>query len=174
MTPLFTIILKSIHELYIALHQRTIAPLTAFSAITDPVLDDATSYPVCTISEHRFLTTPGFPLDEPYPETTGHTPHAIPGQDPKIPALSHVLRSHIFPNFEAVATPSSRSWSPDTSDDLAHTPKTMPMPSLDPEEPVPQIHKFNGYGGQLSGLLYHSPHTVLYEDELYPRALALV
>jgi hypothetical protein len=77
-------ILKSIRELYIALYQRTIAPLTAFSAITDPVLDDATSYPVCTISEHRFLITPGFPLDEPYPETTGHTPHAIPGQPVKI------------------------------------------------------------------------------------------
>jgi hypothetical protein len=49
----------------------------------------------------------------------------------------------------------------------------MPTPSLDREEPVLQIHKFDGYGGELSGLLYHSPHTVLYEDELYRRALHL-
>ena len=30
----------------------------------------------------------------------------------------------------------------------------------------------NGYG-EYSGLLYHSPHTVMYEDELYPTALHL-
>ena len=37
---------------------------------------------------------------------------------------------------------------------------------------APQILKFNGYG-EFAGLLYHSPHTVLYQDELYPTALHL-
>jgi len=35
-----------------------------------------------------------------------------------------------------------------------------------------QILKFNGYG-EFAGLLYHSPHTVLYQEELYPTALHL-
>ena len=50
----------------------------------------------------------------------------------------------------------------------------MPSPSLGagmvPQ--APQILKFNGYG-EFAGLLYHSPHTVLYQDELYPTALHL-
>ena len=37
---------------------------------------------------------------------------------------------------------------------------------------TPPVIKFNGYG-DLSGLLYYSPHTVVYEDELYPTALHL-
>ncbi len=48
---------------------------------------------------------------------------------------------------------------------------TMPSPSLGAGA-VPQILKFNGYG-EFSGLLYHSPHTVLYQEELYPTALHL-
>ena len=36
---------------------------------------------------------------------------------------------------------------------------------------VPTL-RFNGYG-EYAGLLYHSPHTVMYEDELYPTALHL-
>lgn len=50
----------------------------------------------------------------------------------------------------------------------------MPSPSLGAGM-VPQasqILKFNGYG-EFAGLLYHSPHTVLYQDELYPTALHL-
>jgi hypothetical protein len=37
---------------------------------------------------------------------------------------------------------------------------------------TPPVIKFNGYG-DFSGLLYYSPHTVVYEDELYPTALHL-
>jgi len=47
----------------------------------------------------------------------------------------------------------------------------MPSPSLGAGA-VPQILRFNGYG-EFSGLLYHSPHTVLYQEELYPTALHL-
>ncbi|KAH9978296.1 DUF1768-domain-containing protein [Russula compacta] len=37
---------------------------------------------------------------------------------------------------------------------------------------VAPVLKFNGYG-EYSGLLYHSPHSVVYEDDLYPTALHL-
>lgn len=37
---------------------------------------------------------------------------------------------------------------------------------------TPQILKFNE-NGEFSGLLYYSPHTVAYQDELYPTALHL-
>ena len=51
---------------------------------------------------------------------------------------------------------------------------TMPSPSLGGGGGggmVPVL-KFNGYG-EYSGLLYHSPHSVVYEEELYPTALHL-
>ena len=39
---------------------------------------------------------------------------------------------------------------------------TLPSPVL----------KFNGFG-EFAGLLYHSPHGVIYEEDLYPTALHL-
>ena len=47
------------------------------------------------------------------------------------------------------------------------TPPTRPTPIR-----TPQILKFSENGG-FSGLLYHSPHCVEYQDELYPTALPL-
>jgi hypothetical protein len=37
---------------------------------------------------------------------------------------------------------------------------------------IAPVLKFNGYG-EYAGLLYHSPHSVLYEEDLYPTALHL-
>jgi hypothetical protein len=37
---------------------------------------------------------------------------------------------------------------------------------------VAPVLKFNGYG-EHAGLLYHSPHSVIHEDDLYPTALHL-
>lgn len=53
----------------------------------------------------------------------------------------------------------------------------MPSPSLGAGAMpgtggVAPVLKFNGYG-EYSGLLYHSPHSVVYEDDLYPTALHL-
>lgn len=47
----------------------------------------------------------------------------------------------------------------------------MPSPSLG-NGSLPQVLKFSGYG-DYAGLLCHSPHSVLYEDDLYPTALHL-
>lgn len=47
----------------------------------------------------------------------------------------------------------------------------MGMPSPGVGGVVPTV-RFNGYG-EYSGLLYHSPHRVMYEDDLYPTALHL-
>ena len=44
---------------------------------------------------------------------------------------------------------------------------TRPTPTR-----IPQILKFNE-NGEFSGLLYYSPHSVAYQDELYPTALHL-
>src|SRR6266581_5248349 len=109
-------------------------------------------------------------LDKSYPDTTGRTPPVMPGPNPKIPALSHALLSHILPNSYALAMPSP--WSTDTSDGFTQMPKTMPLLSLGPAAPVLQILKFNGYG-EFAGLLYHLPHTVLYRDKRYPVVLHL-
>jgi hypothetical protein len=48
----------------------------------------------------------------------------------------------------------------------------MPSPSLGAGAVPQQQLKFNGYG-QYAGLLCHSPHRVLFEDDLYPTALHL-
>ena len=56
---------------------------------------------------------------------------------------------------------------------LATTAVANPMPSLSlGARAVRGVLKFNGYGKH-SGLLYHSPHTVLYQEELCPTALYL-
>ena len=57
---------------------------------------------------------------------------------------------------------------------LVNATMTMPSPSLGPGGggSMAPVLKFNGYG-EFSGLLYHSPHTVVYEEELYPTALHL-
>ena len=54
---------------------------------------------------------------------------------------------------------------------LVNATMTMPSPSLGAGSMAPVL-KFNGYG-EFSGLLYHSPHSVVYEEELYPTALHL-
>ena len=51
---------------------------------------------------------------------------------------------------------------------------TVPSPSLgaDGGESATSVLKFNGYG-EFSGLMIHSPHSLMYEEELYPTALHL-
>jgi ribA/ribD-fused uncharacterized protein len=50
----------------------------------------------------------------------------------------------------------------------------MTMPSLGAggAEDMAPVLKFNSFG-DFAGLLYHSPHSVVYEEELYPTALHL-
>ena len=48
--------------------------------------------------------------------------------------------------------------------------RTMPLPGGGGN--LMTVIKFNGYG-EYAGLLYHSPHSVVYEEELYPTALHL-
>ena len=61
--------LKSIRRLYISLHEKTRSSPKAFSMTTDDgdrVLDDARSYPTCTIDRHRpFTKIPELQLDRP-------------------------------------------------------------------------------------------------------------
>jgi hypothetical protein len=56
---------------------------------------------------------------------------------------------------------------------LVNAAMTMPSPSLGAGGGgMAPVLKFNGYG-EFSGLLYHSPYSVVYEEELYPTALHL-
>ena len=57
---------------------------------------------------------------------------------------------------------------------LVNAAMSMPSPSLGAGVGggMAPVLKFNGYG-EFSGLLYHSPHSVVYEEELYPTALHL-
>jgi hypothetical protein len=48
----------------------------------------------------------------------------------------------------------------------------FPAPSFGADAGVGVILKFNGYG-EFLGLLCHSPHSVVYEEDLYPTALHL-
>ena len=49
---------------------------------------------------------------------------------------------------------------------------SQPSPSVRAPGRMAPVLKFNGYG-ELAGLLYHSPHSVIHEDDLYPTALHL-
>jgi hypothetical protein len=51
---------------------------------------------------------------------------------------------------------------------------TIPLPSLGEGGAggMAPVLRFNSYG-EFSGLSYHSPHSVVYEDDLYPTALHL-
>ena len=162
-TPLIKVTLKSIRVLYIALHERMDASSMGSSTAADdggPVLDDSTSYTVCTMAEHRpSISVLELQLDESYPDTTGHLPPAIPGSGPTIPALSNALLSALFPAPESPVFPSPPS-------ELYFPPLPVDTGML------PQVLRFNGYG-EYAGLLYHSPHTVMFRDELYPTALHL-
>jgi hypothetical protein len=57
---------------------------------------------------------------------------------------------------------------------LINATMSMPSPSLGRGGPggMAPVLKFNGYG-EFAGLLYHSPHNVVYEEDLYPTALHL-
>ena len=57
---------------------------------------------------------------------------------------------------------------------LVNAKMTMPSPSFDAGGigDMSPVLKFNSFG-EFAGLLYHSPHSVVYEEDLYPTALHL-
>jgi hypothetical protein len=89
--------------------------------------------------------------------SSGHVPMPMPS-----PAMGHGTR----PQTPMAIPPPGSMLTPTVG-------TAMPSPSLGQGPgPVQGMLKFNGYG-EHSGLLYHSPHTVLYQEELYPTALHL-
>jgi hypothetical protein len=131
----YTMTLKNIRKLYIALHEGTDASPTAFTTATedgDPVLDLPFSYPRCTIGEHKHpLGIPELQLAPDgaagAPLTPGaSTTHALPPTQPQglLPTLSAPARPF---TSAAPASPFSGSHYPPTS--------AAPAPSF----PVPQL-----------------------------------
>jgi len=110
-------------------------------------------------------------LDESNSGTTGHTSPAISSSELKTLTLSNILLLAL-PQFPYLPPIIPRLLPIDASGSPTQIPMAMPSPSLDPAGPVRQILKFNGYS-EFSGLLCHSPHSLLYKEELYPTALHL-
>lgn len=98
----------------------------------------------------------------------GLTPAVIPpGLAPGGPVMGSGQTMHV----SIGASPSMRPMSMPTTGAGMQMQMGMGMPSPGGAGVVQPL-RFNGYG-EYSGLLYHSPHTVMYEDDLYPTALHL-
>jgi len=92
----FVEILRRIRRTYVALHQRTSAAPTAFSALTsdsDRILHHASSYPLCTISSHHPHTPPQMQT-----ATAGEASHPVP-----VPTSSTVPQRGV--NLNTIAPP---------------------------------------------------------------------
>jgi hypothetical protein len=92
---LSTMMLRTIRRLYITLHENTSSSPTTFTIRTDDgasVLDDARSYPRCSIDGHRHadsISVPELQLDGP-PRNTPHAPDADSSMS-MMPGLSSAL-----------------------------------------------------------------------------------
>jgi hypothetical protein len=86
--------LRRIRHLYIALHQGTDAAPTAFSASTawnDDILDQPSSYPVCSIASHRPDSTAHLSL--PLPTPPGNSPDALSPPSSSDPTTTSQIRA---------------------------------------------------------------------------------
>ena len=107
------------------------------------------------------------PMSMPTPGSSGHVPMPMPtpAGGPTMPMPS-----------PAIGTPGpgqAQMMMPPPGGVLVNAAMTMPSPSLGPGGgSMAPVLKFNGYG-EFSGLLYHSPHSVVSDEELYPTALHL-
>ena len=123
---LSTKILKSIRRLYITLHEKTGSSPTAFSSSTDDgdrVLNDAMSYPWCSVDEHRHPTlVPDLPLDM-LPRDAPHSTASSMDMNQMVPSL--------FPSVSVLspAFPTPHPSSPYYSIALRPSPTAFPMPS---------------------------------------------
>jgi len=89
-------ILRSIRHTYVALHLGTSAAPTAFSALisdSNPILQNPSSYPLCTIPGHHPHTHP-----HTHTATAGETPHHAPAPPPPpVPRRGVVLNPSARP-----------------------------------------------------------------------------
>ena len=91
---------------------------------------------------------------------TGHIPPVIPSSTP-MP----------MPNPKQAPSPQQKPVIPPPGSTLVNS--GIPSPSLGGGgKGKAPVLRFNGYG-EYAGLLYHSPHSVVYEEDLYPTALHL-
>ncbi|KAI0245874.1 hypothetical protein BJV78DRAFT_231264 [Lactifluus subvellereus] len=115
----------------------------------------------------RMPTTPGQPMQMPM----GVSPASGPVQMPTPMAGTAAPMPSPMPGGGGRPQTPMPMPAPGVPPVTAMAAMSMPSPSLG-NGTLPQVLKFNGYG-EYAGLLCHSPHSVLYEDELYPTALHL-
>ena len=150
--------LKNIRKLYIALHESSGRPLTAFYTTTDDrdsVLDNPMSYPRCTIDDHHHSTVKDLQFDEqadvrdapniismPVPTV------AFPYPLPRHPLFRSTLPPGPSPYDVPFADPLSAGPPPDATvvfpEPFSHAPSVppeeigpLPPPPLPPSSPPP-------------------------------------
>ncbi|KAF8494072.1 hypothetical protein F5888DRAFT_1805646 [Russula emetica] len=137
-----TTTLKNIRKLYIALHDCSGTPPTAFYTTTDdrdPILDNPKSYPMCTIDDHRPSDPiPDLQFDEPTPDAGGGlTPNMTPMLSPTCPYPP--IRPSTFPIPFPSSTP-YHTWSAPTQygPQFVDTYSHLGTPPPDAVVPFPQ------------------------------------
>ncbi|KAI9462056.1 hypothetical protein F5148DRAFT_238892 [Russula earlei] len=125
-----------------------------------------------------FSTAPSIVIQVPPPTPVQSSWVSI---SPIVPPTSRSPTPSELPIFPPLPSPVLQAFAPS---DVTPSPAlgsvtmtgetVMQSPSLSADSVSPVVIKFNGYGpGEYSGLMDHSSHTVVYEDEVYPTALHL-
>ena len=138
-----TTTLKNIRKLYLALHQCSGTPPTAFYTTTDdrdPILDNPKSYPMCTIDHHRLPadSIPDLQFDEPAPDEGPPTPNMLtPMLPPTYPYPP--IRPSTFP---MPYSPSSANYyGPPFVDVSTYPHYGPPPPGATVPFPQPEVHR---------------------------------
>ncbi len=163
-------------------------PPTSPSVPQEPPLgDQGTSIPLKASQDPGTTRRIGVSSDIPSPTTASAAPETMPNHGtsvamaPSAPSSGHVPMPTPIPGgggpmpSPSVGIPSlakNQMAIPSSGNVLVNAAMTMPSPSLGAGGAMPPVLKFNGCG-EFSGLLNHSPHSVVYEEELYPTALHL-
>ena len=126
--------LKNIRKIYIALHESSDRPPTAFYTTTDdrdPVLDDSMSYPRCTNDDHHPSPVPDLRFDEPADVTDAPNLISMP-----IPAVPYPYPSGWPPLLRPSSPPGPSNYDTPADPVSAAPPLNVTMPFPEPQVPI--------------------------------------
>ena len=126
--------LKNIRKIYIALHESSDRPPTAFYTTTDdrdPVLDDSMSYPRCTNDDHHPSPVPDLRFDEPADVTDATNLISMP-----VPTVPYPYSSAWPPLLRPSSPPGTSNYDTPADPVLAAPPLNVTMPFPEPQVPI--------------------------------------